>query len=232
MRGFLLGALVAISMLVGITRVAEAQVPTPSTSTPTVHGGTPVVGNVVLGEVGYAALKASLYLGGGGNRDVGIEAAIPTFGNDPLPGWGQNVGLDLRAPFRFLVSHWSKANGAFKIGPYFHVGNACRDCEARAIGLGVVGGFVTDIALPKLFKIDLGIEQQLGMWNGKGRHASEGDTRFAGATWVVLGLEAFWREAIFFTLVFNVGAQYGSDSFYYRDHALFRQMVGCGYKWR
>jgi|GEM_PF-3567271 len=231
MRRILLGAIVAFSMIAGMTHVAQAQVPVPSSSTPTLHGGTPVVGNAVLGEIGYAALKASVYLGGGGNRDVGIEAAIPTFGNDSLPGWNQNVGIDVRAPFRFLVSRWAKANGALKVGPYFHVGNLCHNCDARALGLGLVGGYVTDISLPKLFKIIVGAEQQLGLWNGKARHGG-GTTDFAGATWLDLGLEAFWRESIFFTLLFNVGAQYGSNDFHRNDHALFRQMFGCGYKWR
>jgi hypothetical protein len=60
----------------------------------------------------------------------------------------------------------------------------------------------------------------------------DGNTVFAGATWVDLGLEAFWRDKFFFTLLFNVGAQYGSDHFHDRDHALFRQMLGFGYKWR
>lgn len=226
-----IGAIVtALWISAGIATVAQAQVPVPSNSTPTVHGGTPVVGNAVLGEIGYAALKASLYLGGGGNRDVGIEAAIPTFGNDALPGWGQNVGIDLRAPFRFKVAQWARANGALKIGPYFHVGTTCEDCDVRSLGLGLLGGFVTDISLPKVFKLIVGIEQQLGMLNVKWEN--DGNTEFAGATWIDLGLECFWREKIFFTFLFNVGAQYGSDNLYSDNHALFRQMVGAGYKWR
>lgn len=225
---------------------ASAQVPVPTTSTPTVHGGTPMNGSAVLGEIGYAALRGSFYTGDG-KSDFGLELAAPTFGHSHLPGWGQSVGIDARAPFRFLLARWSKANGSFKVGPYFHVGKACwnwddddfrdgryrnrRGCGARSLGLGAHLGFVTDIALPKLFKLIIGIEQQLGFWNWKHRDADVSSSHFAGATWIDLGLEALWRN-MYFTLLFNAGAQYGSDRLYYRDHALFRQMVGFGYKFR
>ena len=103
---------------------ASAQVPVPSTGTPTLHGGTPVNGTALLGEVGYAALRGSFYMGGA-DRDFGVELAAPTFGNDPLAGWGQSIGMDVRAPFRFLLARWSKANGSFKVGPYLHAGRPC-----------------------------------------------------------------------------------------------------------
>lgn len=215
--------------LLGVASKAEAQVPIPTTSTPTVHGGTPVDGSAVAGDIGYAQLRAGVYFGSG-DRDIGIEMALPTFGDDALPGWNQHVGIDLRAPFRLRLANWSKATGSFKVGPYFHVGNLARHVDGRSVGLGVVGGFVTDIALPKIFKLIVGIEQQLGMVNGKVRD-HDGDTEFAGATWLDFGLEAFWKN-IFFTLLFNAGAQYGSNELHYNNHALFRQMVGAGYKWK
>jgi hypothetical protein len=226
-----------------------------TTSTPTVHGGTPMNGTALVAEVGYAALRGAFYTGSA-RKDFGIELSAPTFGNDSLPGWGQSLGIDLRAPFRFQVVNWARANGAFKIGPYFHAGRLCygrgwrrryydvpgpgpgvvvddfdRHCGWRAVGVGLNLGFVTDIALPKLFKLIVGIEQQLGLLNGKNRDADVHSNNFAGATWVDLGLEAFWRNMFFLTLI-NAGAQYGSNSLYYRDHALFRQMFGWGYKFR
>jgi hypothetical protein len=222
----LIGA--ALCALLGLSSVARAQVPVPTTSTPTIHGGTPIDGAAVHGEIGYAALRAAGYFGLGRDRDIGIEASLPTFGGtgNSLPGWNQNVGIDLRAPFRLKLLDAPKASGALKVGPYFHVGNICSGCDARSIGLGVLAGFVTDIPLPKIFKLIVGLEQQLGFVNVKA-DGYDGDTGFAGATWVDAGLEAFWKD-IFFTLLFNVGAQYGEGG----GDALFRQMVGAGYKWR
>jgi hypothetical protein len=201
---------------------AAAQVPVQTTSTPTVHGGTPMNGTALVA--------------------------------DTLPGWGQSLGIDVRAPFRFLVARWARANGSFKVGPYFHAGRTCfgrgygrrvrRDlpgpgpdvvydvdpnCGVRSVGVGANLGFVTDIALPKLFKLVVGIEQQLGLLNVKNRDFDAHSNNFAGATWLDLGLEAFWRNMFFLTII-NAGAQYGSNSLYYRDHALFRQMFGWGYK--
>jgi hypothetical protein len=215
--------------LLGVASMAEAEVPIPTTSTPTVHGGTPLSGNAVAGDIGFAQLRAGVYFGSG-DSDIGIEAALPTFGDDHdgLPGWGQRVGIDVRAPYRLRLSQWPKATGSFKIGPYFHVGDVAKHYDGRMLGLGVVGGFVTDIALPKIFKLIIGIEQQFGMLNYKN---GDGNTEFAAATWLDFGLEAFWKN-IFFTLLFNAGAQYGSNELYYDNHALFRQMLGAGYKWK
>ncbi|MFT3924188.1 MAG: hypothetical protein QM778_16760 [Myxococcales bacterium] len=231
---------------------ASAQVPVQTTSTPTVHGGTPMNGTALVGEVGYAALRGGFYTGSA-KQDFGLELSAPTFGNDTLPGWGQSLGIDVRAPFRFLLANWARANGSFKIGPYFHAGRACygryrhyRDlpgpgpnvvvvddgghsCGFRTVGVGLNLGFVTDIALPKLFKIVVGIEQQLGLLNARNRDIDAHSNNFAGATWIDLGLEAFWRNMFFLTII-NAGAQYGSNDLYYRNHALFRQMFGFGYK--
>jgi hypothetical protein len=218
---------------------ASAQVPIPSTATPTLHGGTPVNGSAVLGEIGYAALRGSFYMGDA-DSDFGIELAAPTFGTDPLHGWGQSIGIDVRAPFRFLVSRWPKANGSFKVGPYFHAGRPCfyrgpngrrRGCDANDVGLGVNFGYVTDIALPKIFKLIVGVEQQMGLYHYGAGDRDYSSNFFAAATWVDLGLEAFWRN-MFFTMIINVGAQYGSDRLWEDDRALFRQMFGFGYKFR
>lgn len=113
-------------------------------------------------------------------------------------------------------------------------GPACPDppdCDTRSLGTGVLLGFVADVALPKLFKIIFGVEQQLGLLNLDNRRTDVDRDYFAGATWLDLGLEAFWRD-IFFTLIMNMGAQYGSDSLHYSRHALFRHLVGVGYKFR
>jgi hypothetical protein len=235
-----------------LTSKSSAQVPVPSTSTPTVHGGTPMNGKAIVGEIGYAALKGGLYLGDA-QHDFGVELAAPTFGNDTLQGWGQSLGVDVRVPFRFMIVNWARANGSFKVGPYFHAGRACygrrghrvhhrvpgpahdldadidRNCGQRTVGVGANLGFVTDIALPKLFKIIVGIEQQLGLLHFRNTDLDRSSNNFAGATWVDLGLEAYWRNMFFLTLI-NAGAQYGSNSLYYRDHALFRQMFGFGLK--
>jgi hypothetical protein len=216
---------------------ALAQVPVPSASTPTLHGGTPVTGNVVSGEVGYAAVRTSLYFGLGSDVDVGIQLAAPTFGHSALPGWNQDVGMDVRAPFRFRISQWARATGSLKVAPLFHVGRGCfwnyrGNCGLRALGTGVVIGYVTDIALPKLFKLIVGIEQQMGVLHWRNTNNDNTANRFAGATWLDLGLSAFWGQQLFFTLIMNMGAQYGSDELHYRDHALFRQLFGVGYKWR
>jgi hypothetical protein len=211
-------------------RGVEAQVPIPTNDTPTLHGGTPLTGMAVGGEIGYAALRGAFYFGKG-NWDVAIDAGIPTFGNDDwLHGYNQSLGLDLRAPFRLKLAQWTKATGSFKVGPYFHVGRACdHDCNRNAVGTGALVGFVTDITLPKLFKVIVGIEQQFG-FIGLNNRNNDGDYHaFAGATWFDIGLEAFWRS-IFFTMIMNVGAQYGSNDFHYNDHALFRQLFGAGYK--
>lgn len=229
-----------VSIACSWAAAASAQAPIPTTATPTLHGGTPVNGTAILGEVGYAALRGSFYTGGA-DRDFGIELSAPTFGADSLPGWGQTLGMDVRAPFRFLLTRWPKANGSFKIGPYLHAGRACdgygpngrrSSCGARTVGLGANFGFVTDIALPKLFKLIVGIEQQMGLLHVGNRDDDRfNSNHFAAATWLDLGLESLWRN-MFFTLIINVGAQYGSDDIYYRDHALFRQMFGFGYKFR
>lgn len=252
--------LVCMLLVLVCATKASAQVPVPSTSTPTIHGGTPINGTALHAEVGYAALRGSFYTGSA-SRDFGLELSAPTFGNDTLPGWGQSLGVDVRAPFRFLVARWPNANGSFKVGPYFHAGKTCfgrygrryrdlpgpgpgvvivdddfdrdhnRHCGLRSVGLGLNLGFVTDIALPKLFKLIIGIEQQLGFLNVKNRDVDYSSSNFAGATWVDLGLEALWRN-MFFTMLINAGAQYGSNELYWRDHALFRQMFGFGYKFR
>ena len=216
----------------------SAQAPIPSTGTPTLHGGTPVNGSAVLGEVGFAAVRGSFYMGDA-HSDFGIELAAPTFGGDPLPGWGQSLGMDVRAPFRFLLARWPKANGAFKVGPYLHAGRPCfyrgagrgSNCSVRDVGLGVNLGFVTDIALPKIFKLIVGIEQQMGLFHLKNTDNDYKDNFLAAATWVDLGLEAFWRD-MFFTMIINVGAQYGSDRLWQDDRALYRHMFGFGYKFR
>jgi hypothetical protein len=211
---------------------ACAQVPIPTNETPTLHGGTPLSGMAAGGEIGYAALRGAFYYGRG-NWDVAVDAGMPTFGsNDWLHGYNQRLGLDLRAPFRIRLAQWSIATGSLKVGPYFHVGRACRDnCDVRAFGTGALVGFVTDIALPKLFKVIVGIEQQFGFIDLHNRNTDYDYTAFAGATWLDAGLEAFWRN-IFFTLILNVGAQYGSNNYRRDDHALYRQLFGAGYKFK
>jgi hypothetical protein len=244
-------AMVCVSIAL-TTAEAAAQAPVPTASTPTVHGGTPMDGTALVAEVGYAALRGGFYTGSA-QRDYGLELAAPTFGNETLPGWGQSLGIDARAPFRFLLVNWPRANGSFKVGPYFHAGRTCfgrhgrrirqdvpgpgpdlvyeteNNCGVRSVGVGANLGFVTDIALPKLFKLIVGIEQQLGLLNVKNRDVDAHSNNFAGATWLDLGLEALWRNMFFLTII-NAGAQYGSNSLYYRDHALFRQLFGWGYK--
>jgi hypothetical protein len=212
---------------------ASAQVPIPTADTPTLYGGTPLNGMAAGGQIGYAAMRGAFFYGRG-NWDVTIDAGIPTFGaNDWLHGYNQSLGLDVRAPFRLRLAQWTKATGSLKVGPYFHVGSACgrgNDCDSRALGTGVLIGFVTDIALPKLFKLIVGMEQQFGLFNRNNRNVNAGDyTVFAGATWFDIGIEAFWRN-IFFSVIVNVGAQYGSNNFHRNDHALYRQLFGVGYK--
>jgi hypothetical protein len=211
---------------------AAAQIPIPTKDTPTLHGGTPLAGMAAGGEIGYAALRGAFYYGQG-NWDLAIDAGIPTFGGtDRLHGYNQSLGFDLRVPFRIRIVQWSIATGSFKVGPYFHVGRDCwrgADCHQRALGTGALLGFVTDIALPKLFKVIVGIEQQFGFFNSHNRDNGGDYNAFAGATWIDVGLEAFWRD-IFFTLIANVGAQYGSNDFRRNDHALYRQLFGAGYK--
>ena len=217
---------------------ALAQVPIPSTNTPTLRGGTPINGSAVSGEIGFAALRGSFYTGDA-NSDFGIELSAPTFARDELPGYQQTLGMDVRAPFRFLVSRFPKANGSFKVGPYFHVGRICfdgddrGDCDARGVGLGANLGYVADIALPKIFKLIVGIEQQLGLFHIKADRGRDDyrDNFFSAQTYVDLGLEAFWRN-MFFTMLINVGAQYGSDRLWEDDRALYRHMFGFGYKFR
>lgn len=213
---------------------ASAQIPIPTNDTPTLYGGKPLSGMAVSGQIGYAALRGGFHFGRG-NWDLAIDAGIPTFGaNDWLHGYNQSLGFDLRVPFRFQLVQWPIATSSFKVGPYFHVGRACgrgSDCDLRAVGTGALIGFVTDIALPKLFKVIVGIEQQFGFFNQHNRRNDGDYTAFAGATWFDIGLEAFWRD-IFFTLIVNVGAQYGSNNFHRYDHALYRQLFGAGFKFK
>lgn len=209
---------------------AEAQVPIPTAATPTLQGATPLNGMAAGGQIGYAAMRGNFFLGRG-NWDFAIDAGIPTFGNDNLPGYNQSVGFDLRVPFRFKLIESGIMSGSFKVGPQFNVGRGCfgrGDCNVRNVGTGVTIGFMMDFALPKLFKVIGGIEQQFGL---TGWHADNFDRNFFyGATWFDVGLEAFWRERFFFTLIMNMGAQYGSNELYRDDHALFRQLFGFGYK--
>lgn len=123
-------------------------------------------------------------------------------------------------------------------------GPGCRapdDCRGRrcgdgwnglSVGTGILVGFVGDVALPKLFKIIFGVEQQLGFLHLRDQPYGYRHDFVAAATWVDLGLEAFWRDEIFFTMVMNIGAQYGSDSLHYANHALFRQLFGVAFKFR
>jgi hypothetical protein len=235
----------------------------PKANTPTLHGGTPLAGSAVGGQIGYAALRADFFHGAG-SWDLNVSAGVPTFGDRWLHGYNQSLGFDLRVPFRIRLVQWRLGTGSFKAGPLFHVGRACArhhgckgkaceppvcpgpgcneprcpgpdcpdDCDTRSLGTGVLLGFVADIALPKLFKIIVGVEQQLGLLNLDNHRTDVAHNYFAGATWVDLGLEAFWREAIFFTLIMNIGAQYGSDSLHYGRHGLFRHLLGVGYKFR
>lgn len=233
----LLSQLGMLALLCTWAANASAQVPIPSTNTPTLHGGTPINGMAVSGEIGFAALRGSFYMGGA-DQDFGVELSAPTFARDVLPGYEQTLGMDVRAPFRFLVARFPKANGAFKVGPYLHAGRACfygrrGDCHVRDTGLGVNFGFVTDIALPKIFKLIVGIEQQFGLLHAKytGPGDSAVNNEFAAQTWLDLGLEAHWRQ-MFFTMLINVGAQYGSNELWREDHALYRHMFGFGYKFR
>jgi hypothetical protein len=111
-------------------------------------------------------------------------------------------------------------------------GDCDRNWEGLSVGTGILIGFVGDVALPKLFKLIFGVEQQLGFLHLRDEPSDYRHDFMAAATWLDLGLEAFWRDAIFFTMVMNVGAQYGSDSLHYADHALFRQLFGVAYKFR
>jgi hypothetical protein len=244
---------------------AAAQMPKPSAKTPTLHGGTPLDGSAVGGQIGYAALRADFFHGSG-SWDVNVSAGVPTFGDRWLHGYNQSLGFDLRVPFRIRLVQWRLGTGSFKVGPLFHVGRACAqrhacdgpgcnpprcpgpgcdparcpgpacpdppDCDTRSLGTGVLLGFVADVALPKLFKIVFGVEQQLGLLNLDNHRTDVDHDYFAAATWLDLGLEALFRERIFFTLIMNMGAQYGSDSLHYARHALFRHLVGVAYKFR
>jgi hypothetical protein len=216
----------------GWSAQASAQVPVPTAATPTLQGGTPITGMAVGGQIGYAALRGDFFYGAG-KWDLNVSAGIPTFGNSNLPGYNQDVGFDLRVPFRIHLLESGIMSGSLKVGPQFNVGRSLwcggGDCGTN-VGTAVIAGFVMDFALPKLFKIIGGIEQQLGLtgWHNNGASNNE----FYGATWFDVGLEAFWRDSIFFTLIMNIGAQYGSNDLYYSDHALFRQLFGAGYKFK
>jgi hypothetical protein len=220
--------LLSVSLVCAWSALASAQVPIPSASTPTLQGGTPISGAAVGGQIGYAALRADFFYGKG-NWDLNVSAGVPTFGGE-LPGYNQDLGFDLRVPFRIRIVEWAKGTGSIKVGPLFHVGRHHWHHDWRAVGTGATIGFVADVALPKLFKVIMGIEQQFGMLNVHHRPSEEDHTFFAGATWFVLGLDAFWRESLFFTVVANVGAQYGSDRLHRDNHALYRQLFGVGYK--
>lgn len=220
--------LLGVSLVCAWSAVASAQVPIPSASTPTLQGGTPLSGAAVGGQIGYAALRADFFYGKG-NWDLNVSAGVPTFGGE-LPGYNQDLGFDLRVPFRIRIVQWAKGTGSIKVGPLFHVGRHYWNDDWRAIGTGATIGFVADVALPKLFKVIMGIEQEFGLLNHYHRPSEEGHNDFAGATWFDIGLDAFWRESLFFTVVANVGAQYGSDRLHRYNHALYRQLFGVGYK--
>jgi hypothetical protein len=209
---------------------ASAQVPIPTGRTPTLQGGTPISGAAVGGQIGFAALRADFFYGAG-NWDLNVSAGVPTFGGE-LPGYNQGVGFDLRVPFRIRVAEWPKATASIKVGPMFHVGRGWWNSDTRAVGTGATIGFVTDIALPKLFKVIVGLEQEFGMVNHHYRPSDASNTYFAGATWFDIGLDCFWRESFFFTVIANVGAQYGSDHLHRDNHALYRQLFGFGYKFK
>lgn len=165
---------------------------------------------------GHGSLKLGPYFHvGRAFRDGGPDCAGPGCGWPGCRGPGCNCpGPDCRAPVDCRAG---------ECGHHYY---------GLALGTGVQVGFVADVALPKLFKLLFGIEQQLGFLHLRDEASAYNHNFMAGATWLDFGLEAFFRDAIFFTMVMNVGAQYGSDYLHYADHALFRQLFGVAYKFR
>lgn len=181
----------------------------------------------------------------GYNQSLGIDLRVPF--RFRIADWRRGHGSLKLGPY-FHVGRAFRGDGPYCAGPGCRwpgcQGPGCgapRDCRdgvcghdwyGLAVGTGLEAGFVADVALPKLFKLIFGIEQQLGLLHLRDQPDDYRHNYMAGATWLDFGLEAFWRESIFFTMIMNVGAQYGSDYLHYADHALFRQLFGVAYKFR
>jgi hypothetical protein len=186
----------------------------------------------------------------GYNQSLGVDLRVPF--RFRLAQWRRGNGSLKVGPYFHVGRAWRDGPdcagpGCRWPGECAGAGCACpgpgcrtRDCRAGdcdrewgglSVGTGILIGFVGDVALPKLFKLIFGVEQQLGFLHLRDQPYGYRHDFMAAATWLDLGLEAFWRD-IFFTMVMNVGAQYGSDSLHYANHALFRQLFGVAYKFR
>jgi len=236
LRTYMRTSLLAVGWILSAS-VAEAQMPMPTNATPTIHGGQTMNGMTVIAEVGFPAMRVGLLSGDGGFFDWGVIAAAPTLGDADINGYFQQLGMDIRAPLRFKLLESSKLTGSLRVAPLFHFGRKGSGCSPDVcdpnVGMGTTVGFMMDIALPKIFKVVMGLDTRWGM-----AHFAKSVNRFAGATLVQGGLEALWKEKFFFQLVLHIGAQYisGGDTGFGRRggnaNPVFRQLLGFGYKFK
>jgi hypothetical protein len=223
-------ALVALGLILSAS-IAEAQMPMPTTATPTVHGGQTMQGLTAIAEVGFPAVRFGILSGDGGFFDWGVIGAAPTLGDADINGYFQQLGMDVRAPLRFRLLESSKVTGSLRVAPLFHFGRKGAGCTPDRcdpnVGFGSTIGFMMDIPLPKIFKVVMGVDTRWGMV-----HFAKDFNRFGGATMVQAGIEAFWKDQFFFQLIMHIGGQYISGTNGNGGNPVFRQLLGAGYKFK
>ena len=203
MRAKAVAAGIVFLFLLGAAHSAQAQVPTPTSTTPTVYGGERVTpGSFVIGgTTGFPKTSFDLYYGLAEAFDIGGHAAF-TYGRR-IDGDRQGVGFDLHVPFRWTLLNAGIVAGGLRASPYFMIGDG-----SPSVSVGADVGFMLDIALPKLFKIIVGPDIRTGfatIGRGAGRI-----TGYDGGTWANVGIETLLFNKFHAGIIFHGGGNWGS----------------------
>ncbi|MBW2464797.1 MAG: hypothetical protein JRH11_24320, partial [Deltaproteobacteria bacterium] len=163
----------------GTADVASAQMPLPTTETPTLFGAQSVDdGDFIIGlATGYPTTSFAMFFGLHESFDLGVLLGM-NYGDSSLGGKRQRFGLDVHVPFRWTIATFAKVALGLRLSPYFMIGDG-----NPAYSFGTDVAFLVDIPLPKLFKIIVGPELRTGF-------ASVGNdpNRFTARTAQVRGL--------------------------------------------
>jgi hypothetical protein len=216
----------ALALSLGAAGAAQAQAPVPTGDTPGMIGGQTIgAGRMVIGAAtGYPETQFRIMWGMGSNFDLGINAGL-TYGargvrRHQISGLRQQVGLDLQVPLRWTLFNLPKAAMALRIVPFFRIGQ-----YDPSVSVGGIAGVRFSIALPKIFSLIVGAETRADFAS-----VGSGDSRFNffdGATYAVIGLESYFKDAWFFNLEMDIGGAYASKNI--GGDPLYNILFGFGY---
>jgi hypothetical protein len=186
----------AFAVVLACTSVAAAEMPMPTTSTPTLYGAQVLPkGTSVLGlTTGYPQTTFDMYWGLP-SVDLGLHVGL-TYGGR-LSGLAQRFGMITQVPLRWTLKEGGKFALGLRFSPFLMLGES-----GPSFSLGGDLGVLFDIPLPKIFKLIVGPELRTAF------ATPGGDPSYLGGFWVNIGIETFISREFFVGLQFRGGGSW------------------------